>query len=206
MTAEKTRRAVLGLVAASVLVIGGAVTAVAQIGDPGDPSPSTSPSDGTSPDEATEDDAGQDDAGQDDAGQDDAGEDAADEESADEDADEDEAAEGDTENDGAADEESGSRGPKAACALTSPPDRAAVTGTDPADHPGWTRGRHLGWCVAAQHGLPSGSTTKPGKDAAEKHPEKSARPGAAPKTKPHPGKGLAKGHGKAQGKGHGKHR
>ena len=87
------------------------------------------------------------------------------------------------------DDEPDGASPKEPCTLTSPPNRAA--GASTADrHPGWNRGHHFGWCVAATHHATSGRPAAPGARA-EKH---GGKPGAKPLKKAHPGKGHGKRH------------
>ena len=155
------------VVAALVVVIGGAFAAAGQIGALGDHATSASPSDGPVTDDATDDVT------------------------------EDESTEAETdastEDEGSDGEDSGAAEPKAPCALTSPPNRAAG-GTDAERHPGWSTGRHLGWCVAAAHHHTTGRPANPGSVGGEKHADKPARPAVKAHKKPHPGKGHAKHH------------
>ena len=170
MTGNQTRRVLVTVVAAGVLVVGGAVAASGQMGALRDWTATGSPADGPVTGDATDD-------ATDAVTEDEATEDEAD---------------ATTEDEGSDGEDPDGTGPKAPCALTSPPNRAA-DGTD-ADHPGWTTGKHLGWCVAAAHHGTTGRPAKPGNARGEKHVDKHARPTVKVATKPHPGKGHAKRH------------
>jgi hypothetical protein len=185
MTGDRTRRVLVTIVAALVVVIGGAFAAAGQIGALGDHATSASPSVGPvtddttdeATDEVTEDESTEAEADEaDDADQDETDESTEDETTEDE----------TTEDEGAAK-------PKAPCALTSPPNRAAA-GTDAERHPGWSTGRHLGWCVAAAHHHTTGRPAKPGSVGGDKHADKPARPAVKAHKKPHPGKGHSKHH------------
>ena len=181
MTGNQTRRVLVTVVAAGLLVIGGAVTASGQMGALGGTttgSPTDGPVTGDASDDAT-----------DDVTEDETTE--AEAETTEAEADQDEA-DATTEAEGSDGEDADGTEPKAPCALTSPPNRAAE-GTD-ADHPGWSTGKHLGWCVAAAHHDPTGRPAKPGNALGEKHVDKHARPTVKVATKPHPGKGHAKRH------------
>jgi hypothetical protein len=192
MTGYRTRRVLVTIVAALVVVIGGAFAAAGQIGALGDHATSASPSDGPVTDDATDD--ATDDVTEDESTKtetDEATEAEADE--ADEtDQDETDQADGTTEDEGS--DGAGAAEPKAPCTLTSPPNRAAA-GTDAERHPGWSTGRHLGWCVAAAHRHhTTGRPAKPGSVGGEKHADKPARPDVKAHKKPHQGLGHAKHH------------
>ena len=185
MIGDKTRHALVALLAALVLVIGGAVAASGQIGAVRGQVTSASPSDGSSTDGAT-DDPTDEQTNEEATEQESTDDESTDEESTDEEPTD------DTSDKDSDDRQQGAAAAKEPCTLTSPPNRAATSGTDPALHPGWTTGRHFGWCRAATHGRPTTSDD----GAVAKRPDTPARPGATERTKPHPGKRLAKGHGK----------
>ena len=191
MTGNQTRRVLVTVVAAGVLVVGGAVAASGQMGALRDWTATGSPADGPvtgdatddATDAVTEDETAEDETTEDETTEDEATEDEATEDEATEDE-----ADATTEDEGSDGEDPDGTGPKAPCALTSPPNRAAE-GTD-ADHPGWSTGKHLGWCVAAAHHDTTGRPAKPGNARGDKH----ARPAVKVPKKPHPGKGHAKHH------------
>ena len=82
---------------------------------------------------------------------------------------------------------------------------------DAAAHPGWTRGKHYGWCVIAERDAAEESTEEaPESDESTEDDADSgdtATESGSTKVHPHktshPGKGHGKGGG--HGKGHGKH-
>lgn len=154
MTGDQTRRALLALLAALALVIGGGFAAFGEIDGLGRQSTSASPSDEPGTDDSTDEST------------------------------EDEQPDGD---------ESEGANSKAPCTLKTPPNRAAG-GTDADRHPGWSRGKHFGWCVAASRHETTGRPDKPGNSGSEKHVKKPARPGAKLPKEPHPGKGHGKHH------------
>ena len=175
MTGNQTRRVLVTVVAAGVLVVGGAVAASGQMGALRDWTATGSPADGPVTGDAT----------------DDATDAVTEDETAEDETTEDEA-DATTEDEGSDGEDPDGTGPKAPCALTSPPNRAA-DGTD-ADHPGWSTGKHLGWCVAAAHHGTTGRPVKPGNALGRKHDDKPARHAVKVPKKSHPGKGHAKHH------------
>ena len=183
------------IVAALVLVIGGALAASGQIGagriGTGQ-APSAFPSDGPGTDDATEgattEDETTDASAVDETTDEPTEDDTTEDDTTEDDTTEDDTTEDDTteeeESDGA---ESDAASPKAPCTLTSPPNRTGGA-TDADRHPGWTRGRHLGWCVAAAH------RGTDGKAGSEKQRGKSGRADTKATKKPHPGKGHGKRH------------
>ena len=196
MTRDKTRRVLVTVVAALLLVVGGAVAASGQIGALRGQATSASPSDGPETDSATDDatdDATEGETTEGETTEDETADESTDDETTDEST-EDETTEDDESGDEQSEDgESDARGPKAPCTLTSPPNRAA-SGTDADRHPGWSRGNHFGWCVAAAHHGTTGRPAKPGKVGGEKHVDKPGRPGVKSPKKPHPGKGHGKRH------------
>ena len=201
MTGDKTRRVLVTVVAALVLVIGGAFAASGQIGALHDRTTSASPSNGPVTDDATDaaDDATDETTG-DETDQDETtgDETTGDETTGDETTDDETDAATEAEDDEApavrsGGEDTDAKETKAACALTSPPNRA-VGGDDADRHPGWSTGKHLGWCVAAAHHDPTGRPAKPGSVDGGKHVDKPARPAVKAPKKPHPGKDHAKRH------------
>ena len=183
MTGNQTRRVLVSVVAAGVLVIGGAVAASGQMGGLRDRTTTGSPADGPVTGDAT--DAATADVTEDETTE--AEDETTEDETTEAEANQDEA-DATTEDEGSDGEDPDGTEPKAPCALTSPPNRAA-DGTE-ADHPGWSTGKHLGWCVAAAHHDTTGRPAKPGNARGDKH----ARPAVKVPKKPHPGKGHAKHH------------
>ena len=199
MTRDKTRRVLVTVVAAVVLVGGGAVGASGQIGALRGQATSASPSDGPETDSASDEatDATEDESTDEatDEATDESTDQATDESTDDETTDgstEDETTDDESDDEQSGDEESDAKGPKAPCTLTSPPNRAA-SGTAADRHPGWSRGKHFGWCVAAARHGTTERPAKPGKVGGEKHVDKPGRSVKTPK-KPHPGKGHRKHH------------
>ncbi len=150
MTGDNTGRVLGTVVAALVLVIGGAIAASGDGDDLPGQATSASPSDVPTTDDATTDQPTEDETA------------------------------GDEDSDG---READRANPHAPCTLTSPPNRAAG-GADAKRHPGWSRGKHLGWCVAAARHKTTGPPARPGKGHGKHH---------------------GKHHGEHHGKHHGKH-